>query len=284
MGTLHITSGDMSGGNLARAGLPGEVFVWHDILYDGPRDPGWPSDDILAQRALFIEHETGGGLTRNHVLTTLNEQYQRIRTLTDEYIILWFDACLFDQSMLAHIINCLRLCGKTAELLCIDSFPGITPYNGIGQLTPEQFASVYDKRIPITEEQYRFAETADNAFAMQRTNVFRVLADMCDAPLPWMPAAVRRWMLERPSTGLGRLEHLALEAIRAGCSTPDTVYRYVADHDVPPQFWGDTALWAKINGLACRDTPLIKIEGPNGRLPQWDAAGKMELYRISAAI
>lgn len=29
---LHIASGDIAGDNLARSGVPGEVFVWHDIL------------------------------------------------------------------------------------------------------------------------------------------------------------------------------------------------------------------------------------------------------------
>jgi hypothetical protein len=34
---LHITSGDIAGGHLANSGIEGKVFVWHDILYDGPR-------------------------------------------------------------------------------------------------------------------------------------------------------------------------------------------------------------------------------------------------------
>ena len=45
--TLHITSGDCAGDSLAKSGISGEVFIWHDILYDGPRNPGWPDDDIL---------------------------------------------------------------------------------------------------------------------------------------------------------------------------------------------------------------------------------------------
>ena len=40
--TLHITSGDCAGGSLVKAGLPGDVFVWHDILYDGPGIPAGP--------------------------------------------------------------------------------------------------------------------------------------------------------------------------------------------------------------------------------------------------
>jgi len=55
---FHITSGDIAGGSLAKAGLPGEVFVWHDILYDGPRKPGWPSENTLSVRALLIKEET----------------------------------------------------------------------------------------------------------------------------------------------------------------------------------------------------------------------------------
>jgi hypothetical protein len=36
---LHITSGDILGGKLAEAGLPGEILDWHDLLYDGLGSP-----------------------------------------------------------------------------------------------------------------------------------------------------------------------------------------------------------------------------------------------------
>ena len=126
---LHITSGDIAGGSLAKAGLPGKVFVWHDILYDGPRQPGWPSENTLSDRALFLEESTAGGLDRDRILKTLHDQYQRLaETASHECIVLWFDACLFDQSMLAHILTCLDSKGiRQAELLCVDSFPGIVP-------------------------------------------------------------------------------------------------------------------------------------------------------------
>ena len=68
---LHITSGDIAGGSLARSGVPGEVFVWHDILYDGPRKPGWPDDGTLHARARFLEEATGGGLREQMIFETL---------------------------------------------------------------------------------------------------------------------------------------------------------------------------------------------------------------------
>jgi len=108
------------------------------------------------------------------------------------------------------------------------------------------------------------------------------LSRMRDAPLPWVPAAVARWLQEQPdsASGLGRLECLALAAIRAGRETPEEIFASVATADTPPQFWGDTTLWAKINALAQRQPPLVKIEGPQGRLPQWESVVPLGDFRI----
>ena len=109
---LHLTSGDIAGDSLVKSGIPGEVFVWHDILYDGPRRPGWPDDDTLDARARFLEESTGEGLNQQHVLDTLKAQYAKLETASRyDMLVLWFDACLFDQSMLCHLLTCLRILG-----------------------------------------------------------------------------------------------------------------------------------------------------------------------------
>ena len=285
-GTLHITSGDFAGDSLAKSAIPGEVFVWHDILYDGPRNPGWPNDATLNARAQFLEQATGGGLERESVLGGLRSQYRKLADATDyERIVLWFDACLFDQSMLVHILACMLHQGiQMAELLCIDAFPGIEPFNGLGQLQPFQLASLYNQRHPITDAQFQFAKVADKAFASQDLPLLTELSHRTDAPLPWVAAATMRWLQERPArpTGLGKLEYLALKAIRAGCGTPMEIFSAVAAHDTPPQFWGDTTLWSKINALADRKPPLVRIEGPAERLPQWKSTVDIESFRITS--
>ena len=285
-GTLHITSGDCAGDLLAKSGIPGEVFVWHDMLYHGPRNSGWPDAGTLEARAQFLEQVTGGGLTRKHVLDTLKSQYRKLAAAAGyERLVLWFDACLFDQSMLAHILACLLHQGIVkAELLCVDAFPGIVPFNGLGQLTPPQLASLYDQRRPVTEAQFQFARLVDLAFASQDPILLHELSCRANAPLPWVPAAVTRWLQEQPdpATGLGRLESLALEAIRGGCETPNEIFSTVAAADTPPQFWGDITLWAKINALADRTPPLVRIEGPAERLPQWKSPVDLNHFRITA--
>lgn len=280
---LHITSGDIAGAALAKSGLLGEVFVWHDILYDGPREPGWPDDAGLQIRARFIEQFTGKGLSREYVLETLKAQYGKLEHAAEFDIILWFDACLFDQSMLCHILACMKYLGlEEASLLCVDAFPSIEPFHGLGQLSPEQLASFFDRRSPVTSEQFLFAERVDRAFALQDLVELEGLAACAYAPLPWVCAAARRWLKELPdpATGLSLLQQLALEAMEAGCGTPLEVFKYVSAHDEPPQFWGDITLWAKINELADREPPLVRIEGPRPRLPQWEGGAELKLFKL----
>ena len=282
--TLHITSGDIAGGNLEKSGVPGEVFVWHDILYDEIRKPGWPDREGLRSRTRFLVEVTDGGLSPEFVLKTLEAQYDKLEQAGRyESVVLWFDACLFDQSMLCHILNCIgpeKI--ANAELLCVDSFPGIESYHGIGQLSPEQLASCYPKRRPLTEEQLLYAEKIDEAFALQDRGAFEKISQEIRPPLPWVPAAVARWLQEFPDekTGLGLLERNALEAIRSGKETPADIFAYSSAKEVPPQFWGDVMLWCKINGLAERNPPLVEIEGPLARLPQWEGIADLSLFRV----
>lgn len=284
---LHITSGDIAGENLRISGIFGEVLVWRDILYDGPRKPGWPEDDILQNRASFLELVTGGGLGRGRILETLRAQYEQLAVAKDcDAIILWFDACLFDQSMLCHILTCMKIKGiKTAKLICVDSFPGIEPFDGLGQLLPEQLASVYNRQQSLTKAQFSFAERVDSAFALQDESDLKNLASLRKAPLPWVPAAADRWLLEQPdeATGLGQLEQLALRAVRSGLSTPDEIFIYAKTHDLHPIFWGDISLWAKINNLATRKPPLVRLEGPVPLLPQWNNIEMIKAFRIHPA-
>lgn len=284
--TIHITSGDSAGESLAKSGLPGEVFVWHDVLYDGPRCPGWPDEATLNARAAFLEEATAGGLDKQRVVETLRHQYLKLaKAALGQPIVLWFDACLFDQSMLAHILTCLRhQNAKDVELLCVDAYPGIEPFHGLGQLQPDQLAPLYDNRHPVTNAQFEFAIRVDKAFATQDTGTLAELTEATKAPLPRVPAAVARWLKESPApvTGLGRLEDLALTAIRNGCETPGEIFASVAAADTPPQFWGDTTLWAKINALGDREPPLVRIDGPAERLPQWESELLLKDFRIKA--
>lgn len=284
---IHITSGDCAGQLLQEAKLSGEILVWHDILYDGPRNPGWPSEATLQARAIFLEQCTAGGLDQAYVLETLQEQYCKLSEMpADTQIVLWFDACLFDQSMLCHILTCLQhLKRSQVELICIDAHPRIERYNGLGQLQPSELTASYPTRQPVSPEQFEFACQVDRAFAEQDLAAFQALAAQSQAPIQWIPAAVKRWLQEHSyaDSEFGRLEYHALAALRAGHHSPAEIFTAVAQADTPPQYWGDSTLWAKINGLADRTPPQVRIQGPSPRLPQWQSEHPLAEYRVYLA-
>ena len=76
--TLHITSGDTVGRNLAQAGLGGDILVWHDVLYDGARCPGWPDADAITARVEFLFRVTDGAQSREKLQRTMRDQYERL--------------------------------------------------------------------------------------------------------------------------------------------------------------------------------------------------------------
>ncbi|WP_136808764.1 DUF1835 domain-containing protein [Desulfosediminicola flagellatus] len=281
---LHIVNGDGAGDSLKKTGISGDFLICRDLLYDGPRNLGWPDEATLAARAEFLEEFTGGGMDTSSILEILQSHYQQFLTAkTYDNIVLWFDGCLCDQTMLAHTLVCLDILQiDQVELICINSFPGVERFNGLGQLDPSQLASLYGTRQHVTKEQIDYAKRVNTIFVTQDLQLLKELAADVNAPLPFVPAAAARWIQEQPDpdTGLGRLESLALEAIVGGRNTPGEIFRSVADADVPPQFWGDITLWQKINSLTLRTPPLVCIDGPSTMLPQGGNPDELKKYRV----
>jgi len=284
---VHIISGDSAKEVLARSGVKGTILVWRDVLYDGIRQPGWPDEDGVRKRAVFLSAITGGWHSEQKIVADLTCQYEMLGAMEPtQKVVLWFDACLFDQSMLVHILTCLNHCGvKNAYLLCVHAFPGIEPFHGLGQLSPEQLGSLYGEEQAVTPEQIACALAAESAFARQDIGKIRNIAELDQAPLLFLPAAARRWLdeLPDPDTGLGLLEQLIVDAVHGGWNAPWEIFTAVAKADRPPQYWGDITLWAKINGLARRNPPRVRIVGPAGKLPLWPKPGELKNYRVEIA-
>jgi hypothetical protein len=270
MRLVHITSGDTSGEMLRESDLDGEVLVWRDILYDGPRNAGWPNPNTLKKRAKFLAAHTGGSLDPENVIDTLELQYEQLESFARAQITptLWFDACLFDMSMLVHILACWRSLGRSnIELIVVDAYEGIERYSGLGQLTPEQLVAFYPSRQRLESFHFDYADTADAAFALNDKSLLRQLAAQTDAPLKWVPAAAQRWLDEEGDFKV--IENLIFNALDDGKTNPVQIFRHACVHETLPQYWGDSTLWMKINQMAEADPPSLEIEGPQAKIPQW---------------
>ncbi len=238
-GPLHVTNGESTAASLRRTAIGGAVLPWRDVLHEGPL----PAEGFVEARARFLA-ETGWGqyaALRDELL----EQDRRL--LEAEQVVLWFEHDLYDQLQLLQILS---LRGERAELICIDRF--------LGGLAPAELEALWPLRRPVTQAQAALARAGwDAVRSPDPTAVERLLAGETSA-LPFLAAALRRWLEEFPAVGdgLARSERQALEAIEAGARSRAEIFLGVQAREEAP-FMGDAWLWRRLDELG----PLIGESG-----------------------
>ncbi|MCA1560724.1 MAG: RNA polymerase subunit sigma, partial [Acidobacteria bacterium] len=164
---LHVLNGDCTRRGVERSGVPGDLTVWADVLHDGPTPAGLSGEAWRSVRARHLA--SLDGQSEGQIL----EQLQRWDAALDRYreydeVVFWLEHDLFDQLLLIrhlHWISRLEeLTGTTFSLICIDRFPGVEHFTGLGPLRPEQLATLLDIRKPISEPQVALGQAAWDAY------------------------------------------------------------------------------------------------------------------------
>jgi hypothetical protein len=178
------------------------------------------------------------------------------------HVVLWFEHDLYDQLQLLQILAALADApGTEAEMICIDAFPGVAPFYGLGQLTPVQLASLWPNRRPVTAEQRSLGARAWKAFTSHDPGaVPKLLATDLDA-LPFLGDALRRLRDKYPAppTGLGRTERQLLQAIACGVRSFAELFAANATAE-EASFMGDTTVGSRLDALICARAPVVTPE------------------------
>src|SRR5580765_4158321 len=217
---LHVANGTSTTRTIRAAGIPGLRSQWADVLNEGPVPGGLADEELVAVRERFLvgpdanlEDEHENSLRRWRAAIDRHESY-------DEAI-LWFEHDLFDQLNLIQLLTWVRgrvPAAKTVSLVCIGSFPGRPTFKGLGELAPDELASLVETRRPVSEAQYALAERAWSAFRASDPEGLDRLWHSDLQALPFLSAALRRFLEEYPWTrdGLSRSERRLLELADPG--------------------------------------------------------------------
>ena len=217
---LHVANGTCTTSIIRAAGIPGLRSQWADVLNEGPVPGGLTDEELVAVRERFLvgpdanlEDEHENSLRTWRAAIDRHESYDEV--------ILWFEHDLFDQLNLIQLLTWIRgrvPAAKTVSLVCIGSFPGRPAFKGLGELAPDELASLVETRRPVSEAQYALAERAWSAFrASDPEGLDRLWRSDLQA-LPFLSAALRRFLEEYPWTrdGLSRSERRLLELADPG--------------------------------------------------------------------
>jgi hypothetical protein len=258
---LHITNGDSMIPSLREAGVGGEVLTWRDALHDGPVPADLSEEELDDVRARFFAstgwvtyEEARAGYTEREVVLT--------GALEGDEIVLWFEHDLYDQLQLIQILAWFAARPGSADrlsMICIDSFPGVERFIGLGQLGGAQLATLFPARSRVTTSQLELGERAWGAFRSPEPTAIQELIRGDTSALPFLGRALRRHLEQFPSTanGLSRSEQQILEVVSAGVRRMDHLFLGTQDLEEAP-FLGDTGLWLYISGLASGPDPLLR--------------------------
>ncbi len=128
--------------------------------------PDLSLEELSRVRARFIADQGWG--TQEEVSAAFARRDQTLARCTDYQVVtLWFEHDLYDQLQLIQLLDWFaqHSIGETQlSLICIDAFPGVDRFLGLGQLDAVQMASLYATRHEVTATELSLARTAWAAF------------------------------------------------------------------------------------------------------------------------
>jgi hypothetical protein len=271
---LHVTNGDCAA-DIIRRVVDDPVIITADVLHEGPA-PAVDGEAWHQVRGAFLAngHGRAAEISRQHAAAD--------RAIVEAgNVVLWFEHDLFDQLLLIRTLDLLAglkprptyeprpTSNAHVSLICIDRFPGVDRFIGLGQLSPEQLATLLGTERPVTAEQYALASDAWAAFrSPDPSQLSKLAADRGRSrPLPFLGDALRRFLAEFPSVenGLSRTEALALGVLADGPQTGGALFAATQAHE-PRPFMGDLPFFDVIDRLAAARVALVTIvaHGPTG--------------------
>ncbi len=263
---LHLRCGDDILPAIAEAGLPGTAARWCDPLCEGPVR-AWPDDGARrAERGAWLAARHG--LDPAKVLQTLeSEDLSLASSPREDEVVLWFEADLFDQSILVSLLDRLAdLAPDHTSLICIGSHAAHPDFIGLGQLSPAELAGLFPGRPRVTPDQFATARRALNLLGGGDPEAIWNFALTEANPLEFLGDALRRWLAELPSTrnGLSLTESLGLQTFSAGAETPRDAFPIVQRFETRP-WQGDSMFYGTLRLLASGPAPLLR---PLGKVPR----------------
>ena len=260
MKLLHLMNGDASADRLREAGVEGEILAYPELYHEGPAPAGLEGEEWRNIRARHFAQRGWAGF--EEFVERQRHLDERLESFSDfDEVILWFEHDLYDQLLLIRHLDWFSKQDQKntrLSLICIDRFPGQQPFHGLGQLSPEEHASLLGRQRPVSDSQFDLGSRAWQAFRSDNpVRLERIIQGeaLC---LPFLAAALLRHLQEFPATrdGLSRNQRQILQALRQGAATPLRIFRACCGMEESP-YLGDSTFFSYLDDLVTAKHPAL---------------------------
>ncbi len=261
---LHVANGSATTSLIEAAGIPGRASIWADVLYDGPVTGGISDAELLRVRAHHLSGLVDAAyLDQVSGLQRWREEIDNVSSYDE--LVLWYEHDLFDQLNLLQLLSWLR--GRlpvrnVVTLIEIGTFPGRPGFKGIGELNPDDVASLLETRTPVDDERFALSERAWTAFRQSSPEALDELRRDDTRAIPYLGPALKRFLEEYPwtSDGLSRSERRLLEIASAGPVDLWTTFAHLHEGETA-YYITDLSLLSLLREFSHLNPPLISVAG-----------------------
>ena len=261
--TLHLRCGSDIQQRLMIAGFLGDFLEFADPFCQGPVTSETDLSLFLERRVEFIANAYGIAL--NDARQRLTQEYARLgQSHAYPRVVLWFEHDAYDQLILAYVLRqyCQTQGPAQLELICVNQFPGVERFLGLGQLSPEGLRLLWDTRRSVTPKQLELGKAVWQALTASSPMALVKLMKTGTVAIPTMAAALRRHLQELPwiEDGLSLTERLTLQILADyGPSAAGRVFTTLTQEREPIPYLGDTMYWRVLRELSQPPNPLIAV-------------------------
>ena len=242
---LHILNGDFALELWNKCRFPGESLVWRETYLEGPLPP---TDDLhifRSERAAFLaQFAELSGVSLQRLTFHLQKMDDAVLELPEKgFLMLWFDSCIFDQTLLMRILYLLNL----RKIPVADIFLYCCNSNS---LTLEDFKKGASQKIRLLPQDLESGAKAWVAFQRRNAKEMIETADtLSPERLPQMKKALLRCAEELPDqNGMTRTQRQILQLVNSGCRSFMEIFKGLDAFEEYP-FLGDTACQRHLEDL-----------------------------------
>lgn len=214
METLHILNGDATAHPFNKSGIKGDKLIWREILSEGPAPGNLTGEEFWRVRYNYL------GSTykerEEELESKIGAELIQLEQFNDySQVVLWFEHDLVCQVNLIYLLNYFanRPLGTTQlSMVSINRHPEVPDFKGLGELTGEQLAKLYENKTIITGSHLQTAKRAWKAYSSSDPRELEALLQSDLSALPFLSNAMQMHLLRFPSydNGLNRIEERIL--------------------------------------------------------------------------
>lgn len=218
--TLHILNGDSTRQTIEQTTISGDLCVWRDVLSDGPAVPDVGNDAFWDIRAAYMSHAFE--ISSEEFSQKAQAEFEKIASFAHyKEVVLWFEYDLFCQINLLAILHWFsqqELGDTKISLICVGHEEGYEKLVGLGEIAPERFSALFERRRIMGTYDFSFASDAWLAWCSEDPTDLESFTLLPSNEFPYLADALKSHLTRFPSlaTGLTAIESKIVELIQSG--------------------------------------------------------------------